>query len=173
MTLETTLVFGGARSGKSRFAEKLVLDTGLIPVYLATGRAMDEEMQERIAEHQERRGENWTTIEEPLAVFDALRQESRAGRVMLVDCITLWITNLMMAEANVIRECETLCDYLRETTVPTVVVSNETGLGVVPENAMAREFNDLAGRVNQMLAEACSNVFLVAAGLPLTLKQAS
>lgn len=166
-----TLVLGGARSGKSSFAEKLILSSGLKPVYLATGRAMDEEMSERISIHQDRRGKAWETIEEPLALTDALRQCASGGRAVLVDCLTLWVTNLMMAKADVMRECEDLIAALPGLDAPVVFVSNEVGLGIVPENKMAREFRDLAGSVNQRIAIACDEAWFVAAGLPLSLKK--
>lgn len=165
-----SLVLGGARSGKSAFAEKLVKGSGLKPVYVATGRALDEEMSERIAIHQDRRGKEWETVEEPLALADALRQSAVSGRAVLVDCLTLWVTNLMMAEADVMRECEELIATLPELTAPVLFVSNEVGLGIVPENAMAREFRDLAGSVNQRMAIAAEKAWFVAAGLPLELK---
>ena len=168
--VKSTLVLGGARSGKSEYAEKYVLESGLKPVYLATGRALDDEMSDRIIAHQERRGDNWETVEEPLALGDALQQSAHSGRIILVDCLTLWVTNLMMANANVKRECVGLKDAIRTLPVPIVLVSNEVGMGIVPENKMTREFRDLAGHVNQEIAEACTNVYFVAAGLPLTLK---
>lgn len=166
-----TLVLGGARSGKSRFAENLVLNSGLKPVYLATGRAMDEEMSERIAIHQARRGGKWETVEEPLALADALYQTAHEGRAVLVDCLTMWITNLMMAGADVMTECESLIAALPDLKAPVVLVSNEVGLGIVPDNADARVFRDLAGSVNQRVAIACQSAWFVASGLPLELKQ--
>lgn len=165
-----TLVLGGARSGKSRFGEKLVLSSGLDPVYLATGRAHDEEMSERIAIHRERRGKSWNTIEEPLALSDALVQSCSPGSAILVDCLTLWVTNLMMAKANVTTEYRELVSTFGNLKAPVVLISNETGLGIVPENAMAREFRDLAGEVNQAVAEIADEVWFVAAGIPLALK---
>ncbi len=170
MTAETTFVLGGARSGKSAFAEGLVLKSGLKPVYIATGRAHDDEMVNRIETHQDRRGDVWETVEEPLALVDALRQASHLGRMILVDCLTLWITNLMMAEANSIHECAGLVQFLQESTVPIVIVSNETGMGVIPMNKMAREFNDIAGSVHQEIARVCDVAYLVTAGLPQRLK---
>lgn len=168
----TTLVLGGARSGKSAFAEKLVLGSGLKPVYMATGRALDEEMSERISIHQDRRGKAWQTVEEPLALADALGQCAVKGSAVLVDCLTLWVTNLMMAGADVMRECDDLIAILNELDAPVVFVSNEVGLGIVPENTMAREFRDLAGSVNQRIAITCNEAWFMAAGLPLSLKQA-
>ena len=173
LTQGITFVLGGARSGKSKFAEDLVLSSGLKPVYLATARTKDEEMSERIAIHQERRGNEWITIEEPLALADAINNEAHEGRVILVDCLTLWVTNLMMEEADVVRECQSLCEALKQSSAPIVLVSNETGLGIIPDNKMAREFGDLAGEVNQKIASVADEVFFIAAGLPLVLKTSS
>lgn len=170
MSAEVTLVLGGARSGKSKYAESLVLESDLDPIYLATGRAFDEEMIERIEVHQERRGREWKTVEEPLALVDALQQSSHPGRIILVDCLTLWITNLMMAEANVEKEATALVRFLDELKVPVVFVSNEVGLGVVPDNKMAREFVDLSGLVHQDIARAANHVYFVHAGFPQKLK---
>lgn len=170
MVAETTFILGGARSGKSKFAEDLVLKTGQKPVYLATGRAFDDEMVSRIESHQERRGTSWQTVEEPLALVDALQDASYPGNIVLVDCLTLWITNLMMAQANVMRECKGLVRFLNQAEVPIVLVSNEVGQGIVPENKMAREFVDLAGLVHQEVASTCKNVYMVVAGLPQKLK---
>lgn len=166
----STLVLGGARSGKSEFAEKLTLNSSSKPVYLATGRAFDEEMSERISIHRDRRGEAWETIEEPLALADTLLQNDFEGRTILVDCLTLWVTNLMMANADVKRECAHLVSTLDKISTPVVFVSNEVGLGIVPENQMSREFRDLAGHVNQKIAKACDEAYFVAAGMPLKLK---
>lgn len=169
-----TFVLGGARSGKSNFAEMLVKNSGLKPVYLATARGSDEEMRERIEVHRERRdnspGSEWDTVEEPLAVGDALRNCTFDGRAVLVDCLTLWVSNLMVAEANVERETDSLIQILDELAAPVVFVSNEVGLGIVPDNAMAREFRDLAGMVHQKIAAKANNVYFVAAGLPLVMK---
>lgn len=165
-----TLVIGGARSGKSRFAEGLVLGSGLKPVYVATGRAFDEEMSERISVHRDRRGPQWETVEEPLALADAIQQSAHPGRAILIDCMTLWVTNLMMAKANVARETSALADALRAAGVPIVLVTNEVGLGIVPDNRMARDFRDLAGEVNQRMGQLADEAWFIAAGLPLQLK---
>ncbi len=170
MSHETTLILGGARSGKSEFAEDLVLKSGLSPVYLATGRAFDDEMVERIETHQDRRGEEWETVEEPLALVDALSHAALPGRMVLVDCLTLWITNLMMAEANVEKEARELAGFLKQASVPIVLVSNEVGQGVVPETRMAREFVDLSGLVHQQIAKVANHFYFVTAGLPQKLK---
>lgn len=165
-----TLVLGGARSGKSAFAEGLVEASGLSPIYLATGRALDDEMKTRIAHHQNRRGGNWETIEEPVHLAEALAREARSDRAILVDCLTLWITNLMMADADVAERGEALCAGIRDLPGVVVFVSNEVGMGIVPENRMAREFRDHAGFLHQKVAGECQHVYLMAAGLPLKLK---
>jgi len=159
MSQETTLILGGARSGKSQFAENLVLESGLKPVYIATGRAFDEAMTERIEKHKDRRGDVYVLL-----------HEAMPGRIVLVDCLTLWVTNLMMAEANVQKETDGLISCLSDVKTSVVFVSNEVGQGVVPENAMAREFIDLSGLVHQRLAGAANHVYFVTAGLPQKLK---
>ena len=177
MTPRHTLVIGGARSGKSRHAETLARDTGLDRVYLATATAWDAEMRERIALHRAgRASDGWRTVEEPLALADALRREASPGRVVLVDCLTLWLTNVMLgAPAEAAREAvdaaaSALVAMVRDLAGPAVFVSNEVGWGIVPDNRLARDFRDAQGRLNQRMAEACGRVVLVAAGLPLVLK---
>lgn len=165
-----TLVLGGARSGKSAYAEGLVEASGLSPIYLATGRALDDEMKTRIAHHQDRRGGNWETIEEPVYLAEALAREARSDRAILVDCLTLWVTNLMMADENVAERGEALCAGIRDLPGVVVFVSNEVGMGIVPENRMAREFRDHTGFLHQKVAGVCQRVYLMAAGLPLKLK---
>lgn len=165
-------VLGGARSGKSAYAEARARGTGLEPVYLATAQAFDEEMQDRVNRHRaDRAADGWTTIEEPLALADTITAERAASRVLLVDCLTLWVSNLMMAERDIDRETDRLIATLaNEQTGKVIFVSNETGLGIVPDNAMARAFRDHAGRLNQRIAAIAEEVVFVAAGLPLTLK---
>ena len=170
MAEENTFVLGGTRSGKSVFAENLVLRSGLKPIYIATGRAYDDEMRERIEIHKERRGDQWQTEEEPLALVDALRHVSFDGNIVLVDCLTLWITNLMMAEADVVLEAKGLAQFLESSNVPVVLVSTEVGQGIVPDNKMAREFVDLSGKVHLLIAEACDSVHFVTAGISQQLK---
>ncbi|MBK0021291.1 bifunctional adenosylcobinamide kinase/adenosylcobinamide-phosphate guanylyltransferase [Ochrobactrum sp. S46] len=165
-----TFVLGGARSGKSSFAEKLVEDSGLQPVYLATGRAFDKEMESRISIHRDHRGSEWQTVEEPLDLVGALQKHAGLDRFLLVDCLTLWITNLMMAEQNIAAETEALIAALRQLSGPVVFVSNEVGLGIVPENRMAREFRDHAGLLHQAVASVADEVYFMAAGLPLKMK---
>ncbi|MCP4314719.1 MAG: bifunctional adenosylcobinamide kinase/adenosylcobinamide-phosphate guanylyltransferase [Hyphomicrobiales bacterium] len=166
----STLVLGGARSGKSNFAERLINESGLEAIYIATGRAFDQEMEERIGKHQARRGAAWRTIEEPLALVDTLAAQAQKGRAVLVDCLTLWVTNLMMEKRNVDDEALRLSDCLSTLAGSVVFVSNEVGLGIVPENRMAREFRDHAGRLHQLIAARADDVYFVAAGLPMKMK---
>ena len=168
--LETTLVLGGARSGKSAFAERLIGDSGLARIYLATATADDEEMQTRIARHRDRRGDGWTTVEEPLALVDVLTREATHGRAVLVDCLTLWLSNLMLRERDPEIEARRLTRFLGVAKYPVVLVSNEVGLGLVPETPLGRRFRDAQGRLNQIVAAAVPNVVFIAAGLPLWLK---
>ena len=169
--LATTLVLGGARSGKSAFAESLVGASALAKVYVATATAGDEEMKSRIALHRARRGEGWITIEEPLALVDALTREASRNRVVLVDCLTLWLSNLMFAGRDPEVEARRLTQFLDVAKHPVVFVSNEVGLGLVPETPLGRAFRDAQGRLNQMVAAAVPQVVFMAAGLPLWLKR--
>ena len=177
MTPAHTLVIGGARSGKSRHAEALARGTGLERVYLATATAWDDEMRERIALHRAARAaDGWLTVEEPLALAEALRREAAPGRVVLVDCLTLWLTNVMLGAApeaarETVEAAEaTLVAAVTALAGPAIFVSNEVGWGIVPDNRLARDFRDAQGRLNQRMAETCGRVILVAAGLPLVLK---
>lgn len=164
------LVLGGARSGKSAFAERLVIKTGLSRHYVATGRAWDEEMRERIIRHQADRGEGWQTHEEPVDLVERLKALDAAANVILVDCLTLWVTNLMMEERIMTDEFARLAAFVPGAKAKLVLVSNEVGLGIVPDNRMAREFRDHAGRLHQVIAAMASEVYFVAAGLPLKMK---
>lgn len=166
----TTLVLGGARSGKSSFAETLVTASGLTRVYVATAAAGDDEMRARIAHHRDRRGAGWTTREVELDLVDTLARDSAADAAVLVDCLTLWLSNLMHAGRDAAREGAHLADWLRGAPGPVVLVSNEVGLGLVPETPLGRAFRDAQGRLNQTIAAAVSDVAFVAAGLPLWLK---
>lgn len=167
-----TLVLGGARAGKSAYAERLIADSlepGQTALYIATGEAHDAEMAERIAQHRARRGASWRTEEVPIALPAALRAAS--GRSILVDCLTLWVTNLLVAERDIAAATQNLLDALRDARGPVALVSNEVGLGIVPDNALARAFRDHAGRLHQSIAEIADRVVFVAAGLPLVLKE--
>ncbi|GAB4348547.1 MAG: bifunctional adenosylcobinamide kinase/adenosylcobinamide-phosphate guanylyltransferase [Oricola sp.] len=165
-----TLVLGGARSGKSRFGERMVAASRLAPVYIATSQARDDEMRERIGFHRARRGPEWVTVEEPDDLEGALKRETRRDRAVLVDCLTLWISNLMMAESDITARSQSLCATLERVGGPVVLISNEVGLGIVPDNAMARAFRDHAGRLHQEIAALADSVYFVAAGLPLKMK---
>ena len=162
------LVLGGARSGKSRFAESLFDELKGHRLYVATAHGGDEEMRERILEHQARRGSGWQTIEAPLDIATPIAEAG--NQPVLVDCLTLWLSNLMTAEIDVGQATNGLCRVLAKTNGPVVLVSNETGLGIVPDNALARAFRDHAGRLNQTIAAVADRVYFIAAGLPLTLK---
>ena len=165
-----TLVLGGARSGKSTYAEQLAERQAADCVYLATATAGDDEMTVRIAEHRLRRGPQWRTHEEPLDLAGALAAEAAPGVVVLVDCLTLWVSNILVSNLNLQDEQEKLIAVLPGLIGPGVFVSNEVGLGIVPDNALARRFRDEAGRLNQAVAAAAQSVIFVAAGLPLVLK---
>ncbi|MFV3077135.1 bifunctional adenosylcobinamide kinase/adenosylcobinamide-phosphate guanylyltransferase [Niveispirillum fermenti] len=171
MTAGPTLVLGGARSGKSRMAESLV--TGLPGpwTYIATARALDAEMADRIAHHRAGRIPGWVTVEEPLDLAGALSAAGGTGRPVLIDCLTLWLTNIILAGRDVPAECRLLLGTLSLLPVPTVVVANEVGLGIVPGDALSRLFRDHAGRLNQDVAAIARRVLFMAAGLPLTLKE--
>jgi adenosylcobinamide kinase/adenosylcobinamide-phosphate guanylyltransferase len=166
-----TLVLGGARSGKSAFAQSLAEETGLRPLYVATGRALDEEMEERIRAHKRmRQGKGWSTLEEPLGLAAVLCAQSAADRVVLVDCLTLWLTNLMMDGRAVEADLNELAGAAPSFGGPVIFVSNEVGLGIVPDNRAARVFRDHAGRLHQKIAELADSVYFMAAGLPLKMK---
>jgi adenosylcobinamide kinase/adenosylcobinamide-phosphate guanylyltransferase len=171
--LVPTLVLGGARSGKSRFAERLIVESKLARVYLATATVSDDEMAARIAHHRDSRGEGWHTVEEPLALVETLKRDAQPGRAVLVDCLTLWLTNVMLSGRDVAAESETLACYLRTAAHPIVLVSNEVGMGLVPETPLGRDFRDAQGRLNQIIAAAVPDVAFIAAGLPLWLKRSS
>jgi adenosylcobinamide kinase / adenosylcobinamide-phosphate guanylyltransferase len=162
-----TLVIGGARSGKSRFAEGLV---GTVPRrYIATAQAWDDEMRARISQHRADRGDEWTTVEAPLDLASALA-DAHPHEVVLVDCATLWLSNHLLAEHDLDAESTRLLAALSACPAPVVIVSNEVGLSIVPENALARRFRDAQGRLNQRLAAQAALAVLVVAGLPVVLK---
>ena len=165
-----TLVLGGARSGKSRHAENLVESQSGPCVYLATAKAGDAEMAERIARHRARRGDRWTTLEAPLDLVGALQECTGPDRAVLVDCLTLWLSNLLGAGREVETEREHLIAALPTLGGPVVFVSNEVGLGVVPDNALARKFVDHAGWLHQSLAAAAASVVVMTAGIPTHIK---
>ncbi len=164
-----TLVLGGARSGKSRHAEALIEVLPAPWVYIATAQAYDDEMRARIAEHRARRSQDWRTVDAPMALPEALRAVP-SGQPVLVDCLTLWLTNLILAERDIAIATGELMAACREAQGPIVLVSNEVGLGIVPENALARRFRDEAGRLHQRLASQAERVVFMVAGLPMQVK---
>jgi adenosylcobinamide kinase/adenosylcobinamide-phosphate guanylyltransferase len=167
-----TLILGGVRSGKSRLAEQSATASGLPVTYLATATAGDEEMRRRIAKHRADRPSGWQVVEEPLALADALRRHARADGLILVDCLTLWLTNLLLDPdpARFETERAALLDTLPTLSGELVMVSNETGLGVVPMGELTRRYCDEAGRLHQALAQLCDRVVFTVAGLPHFLK---
>jgi adenosylcobinamide kinase / adenosylcobinamide-phosphate guanylyltransferase len=171
MALE--LILGGARSGKSRLAEDMAKKTGLEVTYIATGQAGDEEMARRVLHHQQRRPKHWGLVEEPLYLADVIEQNAQDGRLLLVDCLTLWLSNLLLHEqASKIwpEEKKKLLKLLPTLVSPTILVGNETGLGVVPMGVLSRDFVDEAGWLHQDLAQVCDRVVFTVAGLPMVLK---
>lgn len=167
-----TLVLGGVRSGKSRLAERLARESGLAVTYIATAQPSDDEMLARIATHRERRPAHWRLVEEPLALVDTLRREAADDRCVLVECLTLWLSNLLWAEDEVRLQgaLAALPGLLPELPGQVIFVGNETNLGVIPMHALARRYCDLAGGLHQQLAAHCDAVYFTAAGLPLALK---
>ncbi|HDS1734398.1 MULTISPECIES: bifunctional adenosylcobinamide kinase/adenosylcobinamide-phosphate guanylyltransferase [Pseudomonas] len=166
------LILGGARSGKSRLAEQLAEASGLAVTYIATSEPLDGEMNERVRLHRQRRPAHWQLIEEPLQLAAVLRAEAGEGRCLLVDCLTLWLTNLLMLEDDqrLVAERDALLDCLQSLPGTIILVSNETGLGVVPMGELTRRYVDQAGWLHQAVAERCERVVLTVAGLPLMLK---
>lgn len=166
-----TLILGGARSGKSRRAEALARESGVEVVYLATAEAVDDEMAERIARHREdRAAHGWATVEEPLDLAGILTREARPGRIVLVECLTTWLTNLMVHGHDIDAAATALLAWCDAPSGPAILVTNEVGFGIVPEHKMARDFRDHAGRLHQLVAERADRVELVVAGIPMTVK---
>jgi adenosylcobinamide kinase/adenosylcobinamide-phosphate guanylyltransferase len=165
-----TFVLGGARSGKSRYAEGLVMDCTPPWVYVATAEAHDSEMLARISEHRNRRDGRWRTVEAPFDLPGAITAHASNGQAVLVDCLTLWLSNVMLAGQDSTAELQRLIAALSNADGPVVIVSNEVGFGIVPDNALAREFRDAQGRVNMQVAAIANRAVLIAAGLPLILK---
>ena len=173
-TDKITLVLGGCRSGKSRYAmeraDAMAKDGKL---YLATSVPTDPEMEKRVARHQAERGPGWQTVEEPVLIDESIAVAGRTARVILVDCLTLWTSNLLFDqknEAEIMVTVDLLSKALKACPCPVILVSNEVGYGIVPENALAREFRDMAGLVNQRIAAVADKVFLCVAGIPVQIK---
>jgi adenosylcobinamide kinase/adenosylcobinamide-phosphate guanylyltransferase len=167
------LVLGGARSGKSAYAQRLAEAHGPERLYLATAAAGDEEMAARIARHQADRRQGWMTLEEPLEIAAALARYAQPSRVVVVDCLTLWLSNLMLAGRDPGPALTALANVIGRLAGPVILVSNEVGMGIVPNHKLGREFRDWQGRANREIAAACDVVIFVAAGLPLQLKPAA
>ncbi|MGX5725022.1 bifunctional adenosylcobinamide kinase/adenosylcobinamide-phosphate guanylyltransferase [Metapseudomonas otitidis] len=169
------LILGGARSGKSRLAERLAGESGLAVTYIATSQPLDGEMSARVASHRARRPDHWGLVEEPIELARVLREHAAPGTCLLVDCLTLWLTNLLMLEddARLAAERDALLACIAELPGRVLLVSNETGLGVVPLGELTRRYVDEAGWLHQALAERCTRVTFTVAGLPMLLKGAS
>jgi len=169
----TIFITGGARSGKSRAAEELALRYGSPLGYIATGVAGDGEMAARIDRHRARRGPGWRTIEEPVDLAGAITANQESCKALLVDCVTLWLTNLLLKygdAARALQEVQAFLPVVASLNTPLILVSNEVGMGIVPDNALARSFRDLAGEANELLAAAADEVYVMFSGLPLKLK---
>ena len=164
-----TLILGGAASGKSAYAENLVFQEDRSRVYVATSQAWDDEMRQKIADHKAQRGPNWRTIEEPVDMTAALATVS-ADEIVLIDCATLWLTNVMLGDYDLEAETRAFLAAIEACPAPVIIVSNETGLGIVPDNKLARDFRNAQGRLNQRLAQISDAVVFVAAGLPMVMK---
>jgi len=164
-----SLIFGGAKSGKSNYAENLAIPYSN-KIYIATAEARDEEMQKRIKNHQNQRDNNWHTIEEPVNFIPHLTKSYTENTIILIDCMTIWLSNLMEKSLSITDMTDTLLNNLSSCSADVILVSNELGLSIVPENALARAFRDEQGLLNQKLAKRATNVVFIAAGLPLILK---
>jgi adenosylcobinamide kinase / adenosylcobinamide-phosphate guanylyltransferase len=170
LPVRSLLVLGGARSGKSAYAQRLAETYGPDRLYLATAEAADDEMAARIDRHRADRGQGWATLEEPLEIARALGAVAGPGRVVVVDCLTLWLSNLMLAGLDPGAAIAGLAQAIGALTGPAILVSNEVGLGIVPDHKLGREFRDWQGRANREIAQACDAVVFIAAGLPVQLK---
>lgn len=171
MSGSSLFVLGGARSGKSRYAQARAEAARGAPVFIATAEAFDDEMRDRIARHRADRDARWTTVEAPHELPDAIAAQEGKGAVLLVDCLTLWVSNLLLADADIARAGRRLCDAIARFDGTLILVANEVGLGIVPDNTLARRFRDAAGLLNQSVAVAVDEVVLITAGLPLMLKE--
>jgi adenosylcobinamide kinase/adenosylcobinamide-phosphate guanylyltransferase len=173
MTNKITFITGGARSGKSSFAEQLAADVSGKRAYLATAQALDAEMVARIEHHRKRRGSSWDTYEEPLAVAELFLKLAGKYQVVLLDCVTLWLSNIIARSEKddaILSQVDDLIAALKAFSGTCIVVSNEVGLGIVPDNVLARRFRDLAGVMNQRIARSADDVYFLAAGIPMKIK---
>lgn len=170
MSAPHLLVIGGARSGKSRYAQQRAEASGLRRIFIATAQAFDAEMRDRIDRHRDDRGRDWETVECPLALAEAITAHAAQDALLLVDCLTLWTSNLILSDADCFAATTVLVEALGQADGPVILVTNEVGLGIVPDNALARRFRDEAGIVNQRIAAAVPEVQLLTAGIALRLK---
>lgn len=170
MTGHALFVLGGARSGKSRLAQARAEAWDGALLFVATGQAFDAEMRDRIARHRADRGERWRTMEAPVAIADAIRAHSAPGTLLLIDCLTLWASNLLLGDHDVEEATADLLRAIAGAAGPLILVANEVGLGIVPDNALARRFRDAAGTINQAVARVADEVVMTVAGLPMRLK---
>lgn len=168
--MKSLLVLGGARSGKSRYAQARAEAIAGDLVYIATAQALDDEMADRIQRHRADRGVRWRTVEEPLDLGEAIDREAGPERVIVIDCLTLWASNLLVAERDTLSATANLVAAIGRARGPLILVANEVGLGIVPDNALARRFRDVAGTLNQAVAGAVSEAMFLVAGLPMPLK---
>ncbi|MDQ7837557.1 MAG: bifunctional adenosylcobinamide kinase/adenosylcobinamide-phosphate guanylyltransferase [Thermodesulfobacteriota bacterium] len=170
---KTILVTGGCRSGKSRFALDYANRHFTSRLYLATGQALDEEMKERIRNHRKDRGQAWRTVEEPMNIARAIDQEAATAGIILIDCITMWVSNMLfqnMPEEEIMHSVGALAEKIHKPLCSFILVTNEVGAGIVPENRLARRFRDLSGMVNQKLAACADEVYWLVAGIPIKIK---
>lgn len=172
MNCRSLLVLGGARSGKSAYALKMAEASAASRIFLATAEPFDDEMRARIEAHRRERGDRWTTREAPIALVAAIDEAAGPQRIVLVDCLTLWLNNLIYRQIDPSAAIDDLCSAIARLTGPVILVSNELGLGLVPETPVGRSFRDWQGRLNSAVARACDSVVLIVAGLPLPLKPA-
>ncbi|OGF44642.1 MAG: bifunctional adenosylcobinamide kinase/adenosylcobinamide-phosphate guanylyltransferase [Candidatus Firestonebacteria bacterium RIFOXYC2_FULL_39_67] len=169
-----TFITGGARSGKSSFAEELAVKSAKDRVYIATMQGLDEEMKKRIKRHKKQRGEGWCTVEEPLDLLKSVKSGDKKNRVILIDCLTLWVSNRMMKgekEKEILTSAEEIAKYCAGAKAEVIAVSNEVGMGLVPDNKLGRDFRDIQGRVNRIFAERAAKVFFLVSGIPLEVKK--
>lgn len=171
MSKKIIFITGGVRSGKSSFALREASKFSGKKLYIATAEALDEEMRERIEDHKRKRGRDWDTYEEPIKIADVIKNIEDQYSVIVIDCLTLWLSNLFLNNKNVEKEIESFCCSLSTVYCPLFIVSNEVGMGIVPENEMARKFRDMAGILNQKVAEISGEVYVVVAGIPLKIKE--
>jgi adenosylcobinamide kinase/adenosylcobinamide-phosphate guanylyltransferase len=168
-----TFITGGARSGKSRFALDYANRHSSKKLYLATCEVLDEEMAQRVENHKKMRGPEWKTVEEPIGIVDKINEYKDKAEVILLDCITLWLSNLLMrqlSDAKIMNEVDRLIKTIKQNQTPFIIVSNEVGMGIVPTASLGRRFRDLQGMANQKIAEAAETVVLMISGMPTFLK---